>query len=109
FLTAGDAFGATPALSNMFDDVPAVKALGLMGIQADTFGNHNFDGGLAHLQSLIDLSAYPYVSSNLTGLSASISHVASPYLILTAPNGIRVGLLGVTNDDAPSLLLPGAM
>src|SRR6266542_3825806 len=55
-LTAGDDFGATPPLSNFFDDVPAVLAQRLMGIQVGTFGNHNFDGGLDHLQQMIDLA-----------------------------------------------------
>ena len=42
-VTAGDAFGATPPLSAFFDDVPAVLAANLMGIDVDTLGNHNFD------------------------------------------------------------------
>ena len=42
-LTAGDDFGASPPLSGFFDEVPAVKAERLMGIQVNTFGNHDFD------------------------------------------------------------------
>src|SRR5206468_10110725 len=55
-LTAGDAVGATPPLSNYFNDQPAILAMNLMGIQVDTFGNHDFDGGVAHLQYLINLA-----------------------------------------------------
>ena len=49
-LTAGDAFGASPPLSSFFDEVPAVQAMNLMGFDVDTFGNHNFDKGITHLQ-----------------------------------------------------------
>ncbi len=42
-LTAGDAYGASPPLSNFFEEVPAVLSMNLMGFDADTFGNHNFD------------------------------------------------------------------
>jgi hypothetical protein len=42
-VTAGDAFSGTPPSSRFFDDVPAVEAQNLMGIDVDTLGNHNFD------------------------------------------------------------------
>jgi 2',3'-cyclic-nucleotide 2'-phosphodiesterase (5'-nucleotidase family) len=42
-VTAGDAFSATPPLSSFFEDVPAVEAQNLMGVDIDTLGNHNFD------------------------------------------------------------------
>jgi 5'-nucleotidase len=63
-LTAGDAFGAAPPLSSFFDEEPAVRTLNLMGLNVDTFGNHNFDRGVAHLQRMIDLADYQYVSAN---------------------------------------------
>jgi 5'-nucleotidase len=48
-LTAGDAYGASPPLSSFFDEDPAIRAMNLMGFDADTLGNHNFDRGLSHL------------------------------------------------------------
>src|SRR5215204_3884324 len=47
---AGDSIGATPPHSSFFEDMPAIRAMNLMGLTADTFGNHNFDRGVAHLQ-----------------------------------------------------------
>src|SRR5262245_57759538 len=35
-LTAGNAFGVSPPLSSVFDDVPAVLAMRLLGLDADT-------------------------------------------------------------------------
>src|SRR5713226_3303743 len=64
-VTAGDAFGATPPLSAFFDDVPAVLAANLMGIDVDTLGNHNFDNGVAHLRKLMARARFPYVAANI--------------------------------------------
>src|SRR5215218_5025355 len=73
---AGDSFGATPPISSFFDDEPAVRAMNMMGISADTFGNHNFDGGIDHLQRLVDLAEFPFVSANLKGLEENLSGVS---------------------------------
>src|SRR5215475_1364351 len=40
-LTAGNAFGASPPLSSVFEDVPAILAMRLMDFDADTLANHN--------------------------------------------------------------------
>lgn len=105
-LTAGDAFGATPALSNFFLDEPAVKALNLMGLTADTFGNHNFDRGVAHLQGLIDLADYDFISANLPNLEDNLVGVAAPYKIYRLDK-VKVAVIGITNEEAPSLVFPG--
>jgi 2',3'-cyclic-nucleotide 2'-phosphodiesterase (5'-nucleotidase family) len=116
-LTAGDDFGATPALSNFFNEEPAVKAERLMGIQVNTFGNHNFDRGVAHLQQMIDLagaptsasapgSPYRYVSANLKNLDGNLSGVG-PVAYFNV-GGAKVAVIGITNEEAPNLVLPGS-
>lgn len=104
-LTAGDAYGASPPLSGLFDEVPAVKAMNMMGFTADTFGNHNFDRGLAHLQQMIDLAEFDYVSANLKNLEAELDGVA-PWQVYTV-GGVKVGVVGITNPEAPTLVFPG--
>ncbi|MEO7664287.1 MAG: bifunctional metallophosphatase/5'-nucleotidase, partial [Candidatus Limnocylindrales bacterium] len=116
-LTAGDDVGATPPISTYFEDVPAILAERMMGIQVGTLGNHNFDSGIARLQSQIDLAAstepsipgapFKYVSSNLSNRDANISGV-SDYAIFEY-KGIKVAVIGVTNEEAPSLNFPGSM
>lgn len=107
-VTAGDAVGATPPLSGFFNDEPAIKAMNLMGVGADTLGNHNFDGGLSRLHEHIDLADFKYVSSNLLNLSSNLRGVASPYHIVTVGN-VKVAIIGITNPDAPLLTSVGAM
>jgi 2',3'-cyclic-nucleotide 2'-phosphodiesterase (5'-nucleotidase family) len=116
-LTAGDDFGATPALSGFFNEEPAVKAERMMGIQVNTLGNHNFDRGVAHLQQMIDLAGaptsdsapgtpYKYVSANLKNLNANLSGV-DPVAYFDV-GGAKVAVIGITNEEAPNLVLPGS-
>jgi 5'-nucleotidase len=106
--TAGDATGASPPLSSFFDDVPAIKAMNLMGFTADTFGNHNFDRGIPMLQQHVNLATFRYVSSNLGRLSENLSGVAHPFTTFTVGH-TKVAVVGITNEDAPSLTFPGKM
>jgi 5'-nucleotidase len=101
-LTGGDAFGASPPLSGFFDDIPAVQAMNLMGIDADTLGNHNFDNGLPYLQEKIDAADFDYVSANLKNLDGNLTDVA-PFQIFDV-GGVKVAVVGITNSDAPELV-----
>ncbi len=105
-LTAGDAFGASPPLSNFFNEEPAVLAMNLMGFDADTLGNHNFDRGIAHLQQMINLAQFSYLSANLKNVDDNLTGVA-PFKIFDV-GGVRVGVIGITNPEAPTLVFPGS-
>lgn len=112
-LTAGDAYGASPPLSGFFDEVPGVLAMRLMGFDVDTFGNHNFDRGIEHLQQMIDLAAatdepgkpFQYVSANLENRDDNLKGVED-YAIFDV-GGVKVAVIGLTNEEAPSLVFPG--
>ncbi len=116
-LTAGDAFGASPPLSSFFDEVPTVLSMNLMGFDADTFGNHNFDSGVEHLQQMIDLAEFQYVSANLTNVSPAGGHSHGGHHSATLTGvkkfeifhlgGVKVAVIGITNPEAPTLVFPG--
>jgi 5'-nucleotidase len=115
-LTAGDAFGASPPLSGFFDEVPAVLAQRMMGFDADTFGNHNFDRGIGHLQRMIDLARAPageqpgepfrYVSANLRNRDDNLRRVED--FEIFEVGGVDVAVVGITNPEAPTLVFPGS-
>jgi 5'-nucleotidase len=116
-LTAGDDYGATPPVSSFFDDVPSILAQRMMGIQVGTLGNHNFDSGIDHLQQQIDRAGAPtstefpgepftYVSANLKNVDANVTGV-EPYRMFNV-GGVRVAVIGITNEEAPTVVLPGA-
>ncbi|MBV9790563.1 MAG: 5'-nucleotidase C-terminal domain-containing protein [Chloroflexi bacterium] len=104
-ITAGDAYGAAPPLSGFFEEESAVKTMNAMGFAVDTFGNHNFDRGVAHLQRMIDLADFQYVSANLKNVEDNLSGV-KPFEIFDI-GGVKVAVIGVTNQEAPTLVFPG--
>lgn len=106
--TGGDSWGATPPLSAFFDDVPAIKALNILGIDANTLGNHNFDRGVAGAQALIDMSDAKFVAANLDKLAENLKNVDSPYRVFFA-GGVKVAVIGLVNTDAPILTSPGSL
>ncbi len=105
-LTAGDAYGASPPLSSFFDEEPAVDAMNLMGFDVDTFGNHNFDKGITHLQQMINRANFQYVSANLKNLDDNLTGV-KPFEIFDM-DGVKVAVIGITNPEAPTLVFPGS-
>jgi 2',3'-cyclic-nucleotide 2'-phosphodiesterase (5'-nucleotidase family) len=105
--TAGDAFGATPPISSFFEDEPAVRAMNMMGIDADTFGNHNFDRGIAHLQRMIDLAEFPFLSANLRNVNDNLT--GTDKMTIFNVGGIKVAVIGITNEEAPTLVTPGSL
>ena len=106
FLTVSDWHGQLDPLANFFDEEPAVLAMNVMGFNADTFGNHNFDRGIDHLQSMIDLATFPYVSANLENVEDNLTDVA-PYTIVEV-GGVKVGIIGITNPEVEELVRPGS-
>lgn len=113
--TAGDSIGASPPLSNFFDEEPAIIAMRLMGIKVNTFGNHEFDRGTTQLQKIINHAAQPrtlrpgkpfsYVSANLKNRKQELDGVRD-YRIYRV-GGIPVAVIGITNPEAPTLVFPG--
>ena len=105
-LTGGDAVGASPPLSSLFEDRPTIEWMNYAGFDADALGNHNFDAGLARLQQQIDAAEFPYLAANLRNLEGNLDGVA-PYEIFERA-GVKVAVIGVTNPEAPTLVRPGA-
>jgi len=114
-VTGGDDFGASPPISSFFDEVPGVLGERLMGIDVGTFGNHNFDKGVAHLQQMIDIAGstnpsvvgdpFSYVSANLQNRDDELSGVED--FKIFEFDGVEVAVIGVTNPEAPTLVFPG--
>ena len=87
----------------------------MMGFDVDTFGNHNFDDGIAGLQNLIDLAKrlpaaeagepFQYVSANLDNRDANLTSVED--FVILDRSGVKVAIIGITNPEAPTLVFPG--
>ena len=107
-VAAGDSVGATPPISAFFGDTPTMEMMNLMGFSADGLGNHNFDRGQAYLRNtLIPQADFPFVSANVVDAAGKTPAEWSPSKTFHI-NNVKVGVIGFTNEDAPTLVFPGS-
>jgi 2',3'-cyclic-nucleotide 2'-phosphodiesterase (5'-nucleotidase family) len=107
-VTAGDSVGASQPISSFFGDKPTIEALNMMGLTADTLGNHNFDRGQEYLRTvLIPLSNFPYLAANVVYPDTLQTPPEwMPYQIFSF-DGFKLGVIGYTLTELPSLIFPG--
>ncbi|HEX9093444.1 MAG TPA: 5'-nucleotidase C-terminal domain-containing protein, partial [Coriobacteriia bacterium] len=109
-LAAGDSVGATPPISSFFGDTPTIELMNKMGIDIDGLGNHNFDRGQDYLRhTLIPLADYPFVSSNIVDDNGNTPPEWSPSHLFTFSHGVKLGIVGYSNDDLPTLINPAGL
>jgi 5'-nucleotidase/UDP-sugar diphosphatase len=77
-----------------------VEAFNKMGLDAATFGNHEFDQSYENTRQLIKLAKYPYVSSNLVDKKTRKAFNDTPYKIFKK-GSLRIGILGLTLTELP--------
>jgi 5'-nucleotidase len=58
-VSAGDNIGATPLISGLFHDEPAIEALNALGLQVSAVGNHELDEGWWELQRMARGGCHP--------------------------------------------------
>jgi 2',3'-cyclic-nucleotide 2'-phosphodiesterase (5'-nucleotidase family) len=110
-IAAGDSVGATPPISSFFGDTPTIELMNQMGFGLDGLGNHNFDRGQQYLRNtLIPLANFPYVSSNIVDDSGNTPAEWSKSRVFnTTFGGVKVGIVGFSNDDLPELTNPAGL
>src|ERR671924_270285 len=109
-VAAGDSVGATPPISSFFGDKPTIELMNKMGFGLDGLGNHNFDRGEAYLRNeLIPLAQFPYVSSNIVDANGNTPAEWSKSKVFDIFGGVKVGIVGFSNDDLPTLINPAGL
>jgi len=109
-VAAGDSVGATPPISSFFGDTPTIELMNAMGFDADGLGNHNFDRGQAYLRTtLIPLARFPYLSANVVDSAGRTPPEWSPSKVFDVFDGGKLGVVGFSNDDLPTLTSPNAL
>jgi 2',3'-cyclic-nucleotide 2'-phosphodiesterase (5'-nucleotidase family) len=110
-IAAGDSVGATPPISAFFGDKPTIEIMNMMGMGLDGLGNHNFDRGQTYLRTeLIPLANFPYVSANVVDANNNTPAEWSKSRVFdTTFGGVKVGIVGFSNDDLPTLINPAGL
>ncbi len=72
-----------------------VEAFNRMGLDAATYGNHEFDQSYQNVKQLTKLAKYPFISTNLVYKKSHKPFSNTPYKIFRKGN-LRIGVLGLT-------------
>ena len=92
-LDAGDIFQGTPYF-NIYKGEPEIKAMSMMGYDAATMGNHDFDGGLENFATQLQHAQFPILICNYDFTGTAMESKFEPYTIFQK-EGLRIGVLGV--------------
>jgi 5'-nucleotidase len=128
---AGDFIGATPLISSLFFDEPAVETLNKIGLEFNAVGNHEFDKGKDELRRLqnggcklagglpdpnsckgfgssapgtFDGAKYKWLSANV--VETATGRTLLPGFGLKSFNGVRVAFIGMTLRGTPGIVTP---
>ncbi len=97
YLDAGDTFHGQ-VITNLNQGEAAVHLLNVMGCDALTLGNHDFNFGQQRLQELSDIASFPLLAANLKNEDGSDSKLAENYIIKDM-KGIKVGIFGLSTPE----------
>ncbi len=122
-VSAGDSIGASPYVSALLHDEPAVKALNIMGFDFSAVGNHELDDGLDELMRIQNGGCHPtdgclnnssFEGAQFRFLAANIVNESTnatvfPAYNVTCVQGVPIGFIGVTLKDTPSIVTPSGV
>jgi 2',3'-cyclic-nucleotide 2'-phosphodiesterase (5'-nucleotidase family) len=106
FLNAGDLVQGSP-VSTIFHGLPVYEISNLLGFDAATLGNHEFDYAWPQAKKFLQTARYPIVTSNLED-DKGRPFTEHPYVILKV-NGLRVAVVGAMTDSLKTLTTPKLM
>lgn len=90
---AGDFLQGTPYF-NFYSGRVETKAMEMMGYDAVTFGNHEFDNGMDSLAKILKEVNLPIVNANYYFHSTPLRKLVEPYKIIKR-GGLKIGVFGI--------------
>ena len=122
-VSAGDMIGATPLLSALFHDEPAIEVFNEIGLDFNAVGNHEFDEGLAELMRMQNGGCHPvdgcadgdpFDGADFRYLAANVVYegtnrtIFPAYRVMTF-SGVKVAFIGMTLEGTPGIVSPSGI
>jgi len=85
---------------------PMIAAMNIMGYDAMTVGNHEFNYGLSVIDKARSESKFPWLSANI--YKEDGTNYFTPYIVKTVA-GVKVGILGLTTKNIPNWEVPATI
>lgn len=92
-LDAGDSFQGTPYF-NYYGGELEFKLMSMMGYDASTLGNHEFDNGIDGLAAQLPHANFSFICSNYDFKNTVLNGQTSPYKIFYR-EGLKIGVFGL--------------
>ena len=107
-LAAGDNVGASPANSALLEDRPAIDVENAWGLDATSYGNHEFDYGVSRLLQHQARAKFPFLATNIVdAVTGQLPPWVTPSAVFTV-GGVQVGVIGAELESTPELVSAGA-
>ena len=90
---AGDIYQGTPYF-NYFNGKFDFELMSMMGYDAATLGNHEFDNGLEGIKSQLKYASFPFINANYDFSETILAGMTIPYKIFKK-GGVKVGVYGL--------------
>ena len=104
-LSAGDITLGDPR-SNICENIPMVEGMNLVGYDAMTIGNHEFDFGFEAFKKMQETAKFPFLSANMYKEGGEES-IGQNYIEKKFPDGLKVAVLGLTTRETESISSQG--
>src|SRR5438309_3179610 len=101
-IDAGDVLQGTPYF-NFYKGEVEYKAMSLIGYDAGTIGNHEFDNGVEGLAKALQFANFDIVSTNYDVSGSALEKRVKTHLVKSV-GGVRIGLFGL--GISPTGLIP---
>lgn len=92
-LDSGDFSQGSPYYTMYKGDVE-IELMNLMGYDAATIGNHEFDFGVDNMARLFRKAKFPIVCANYDFTGTALEGLVKPYVIIKR-NGLKIGIFGL--------------
>jgi len=106
FVLAGDTLSPS-LLSTLFRGRQMVEAWNLLGVDAATFGNHEFDWGPAVLRERMQESRFAWISANVLDRQSHRPFGGAGPWLRRDFGAVRVGMVGLTLPETQYTSNPG--
>ena len=107
-LAGGDNVGASPPNSGLLEDMPAIDVENAWGLDATSYGNHEFDYGVdAAARRTRSGPNFPFLATNIVDeATGEAPDWVTPSVVFTV-NGVEVGVIGAAlENDAGAGVAP---
>ncbi|MES2799765.1 MAG: metallophosphatase [Bacteroidota bacterium] len=92
-LDAGDIFQGTPYF-NRYGGILEMKAMSILGYEAATMGNHDFDGGMEGFLAAKQFANFPFLCANYD-FSDTILHQQTQKSMIIQKGDVKIGIFGL--------------